>query len=96
MRVGDDGVTAIHGAVIQIKEPLWLAIPDHIAGVAIGAAYFNFLRLRLRIGGLQRLLTVCCAVFRDGPIQRLKILRSLDPHFNHIELVLVGVGLQMR
>jgi hypothetical protein len=44
-RVGDDGVSSIHGALIEVEDPLRLAILHHVAGVRIGAANFDLLRL---------------------------------------------------
>lgn len=43
--VGDDGVFAVHGAVIELKEPLRLAFPCHEARVGIGTADFDLASL---------------------------------------------------
>jgi hypothetical protein len=96
MRVGDDGVAPIHGAMIQIEEPLRLTVPHHVAGVLVGAAHFDLFALRLCRLRLQRRLAVCGAIFSDGRFQRRQILLRLHLNLRQVVLVLVGVGLQMR
>ena len=97
MRVGDDGMAAIHGAVIQIEKTLRLTVAHHVAGVLVGAAHLDFLRLRLSLRLLfQGGLAMRCPILGDRSIQRRQVLLRLDCDFGQVELVLVGVGLQMR
>ena len=96
MRIGDDGVTPIDRAVIEIKEPLRLAVPDHVAGVLVRPAYLDLLRLWLRFGRLQWRLTVRRAILADGRFQSRQIFLRLHCHLRQIVFVLVRVGLQVR
>jgi hypothetical protein len=96
MRVGDDGMASVDGAVVEIKEPLRLALPHQITGVLIGAAQLDLPGLRLSIGGLQRLLAMLRTILGNGGFQRCQVLLRLDPNLAQIELILVGIGLQVR
>jgi len=42
MRVVDDGVASIHGALIEVEEPLRLAISHHVAGVQVRLTFIFF------------------------------------------------------
>ena len=69
MSVGNDGVAAIDGAMVEVEEALRLAVANHVAGVGVGAADLDFFGLRLACPNLQLALAVRRAVLADRFIQ---------------------------
>ncbi|SAK60008.1 hypothetical protein AWB83_02208 [Caballeronia ptereochthonis] len=96
--IGDDRVLGIDGAMVQIEEALGLVVAHHVAALGIGATDLDlFARRRLIVViALQRLLALRGTVRIDCRIQPGQIRRRRLCHLQLIELVLVGVGLQMR
>jgi hypothetical protein len=95
MGIGDDGVAAIHRAMIEIKEALGFTVAHHVATAGIGARDLGRLDPGLTLLLLQRLLAMNCPLRFDGPVE---IGPVVGPGLmNHLKIILalVGIGLQM-
>ncbi|MNT05749.1 hypothetical protein D3C72_1403820 [compost metagenome] len=69
MGIGDDGVSAVHRAVVKIEEALRLAVAHHITAVGIAARHLGRLHLRRALFLLQRFLTMQRPLGLDRPIE---------------------------
>ncbi len=96
MAVGDDGVAAVHRAMVEVEEALRLAVAHHVAAVGIGARHLRLLQGGLPLLLLQRLLAVGGAVLLDRRVEIVPVVGARLGHNGHVELRLVGVGLEMR
>lgn len=95
MCIGDDGVAAIHGAMIEREEPVRLAIPHRVAGALVGSAHLDFLRLGLSLRLLfQGRLATRRPILGDGAIKPRQVLLWLQVNLGQVVLVLIRVGLR--
>ncbi|MNY06601.1 hypothetical protein D3C86_1393630 [compost metagenome] len=98
VRVGDERMHAVDGAVVEVKEAGRFAVAHHVAGVRIDRADLGFLLCRrvVIVMGRQRLLAVRLAVRIDCGVQFGQVMQRLFIDLMQIVFVLVGRCLQMR
>ena len=93
--VGDQRMLTVDGAMVEVEEAGGLAVPDHVAGIRVGAAELDVLGRRVAGGGRQGRLAVIGTVgldrgFQFGEIGGRGLLDPVD-----VVPVLVGTGFEV-
>src|SRR5690606_40590466 len=74
--VRDDPKATINGAMIEVKEPLGLAVAHHVAAFGVSPGYLGALFYRLPFASLERLEVMFSAVVFDRAIERIPVIAA--------------------